>query len=168
MDDTSTNDNQIAVPFHMWEPDFSEGEPPTDSKVCGLCGREHERDTYAPPSPAAPSVEHYLRKSHGRYHCSCGDPNCVTYTHPPCHIQPGDTVKFKPVRDKRGYVVEYVHGGPRDRAVVKAVEWSERCQSGWMVTVWVIVAGYPQGYPKLEEWLDSGWLERVPAGTEGV
>jgi hypothetical protein len=77
-------------------------------------------------------------------------------------------VKFRPVRDKRGHVVEYAHGGPRDRAIVKAVEWSERCESGWMVTVWVIVAGYPQGYEKLEEWLDSGWLERMPSGTESA
>lgn len=30
------------IPPHEWEPDFSEGEPSPDSKVCGLCGREHE------------------------------------------------------------------------------------------------------------------------------
>lgn len=35
------------IPMHIWEPDFSEGEPALDSKLCGLCNTEHERDTYA-------------------------------------------------------------------------------------------------------------------------
>lgn len=32
---------QVATP-HRWEPDFSEGEPALDSKICGVCGKEHE------------------------------------------------------------------------------------------------------------------------------
>jgi len=31
-----------SPPPHEWEPDFSEGEPAHDSKICGFCGREHE------------------------------------------------------------------------------------------------------------------------------
>lgn len=49
--DATTYDEPIAggplryvhqIPPHVWEPDFSEGEPALDSKICGFCGREHE------------------------------------------------------------------------------------------------------------------------------
>jgi hypothetical protein len=31
-------------PFlHKWEPDFSEGEPASKSKICGICGREDDK-----------------------------------------------------------------------------------------------------------------------------
>lgn len=28
---------------HKWEPDFSEGEPEATSKICGVCGRDHNQ-----------------------------------------------------------------------------------------------------------------------------
>lgn len=34
--------NSSATTPHRWEPDFSEGEPALDSKICGVCGKEHE------------------------------------------------------------------------------------------------------------------------------
>jgi hypothetical protein len=32
----------VFYPIHEWEPDFSDGEPPLDSKTCGICGREDD------------------------------------------------------------------------------------------------------------------------------
>lgn len=39
--DTASEKEVTVTRSHSWEPDFSEGEPPSDNKTCGVCGTEH-------------------------------------------------------------------------------------------------------------------------------
>jgi hypothetical protein len=34
------------IPAHLWEPDFSNGEPEINSKTCGFCGLSHSENWF--------------------------------------------------------------------------------------------------------------------------
>jgi len=69
-----------------------------------------------------------------------------------CHVRVGDIVKFQ---------LNAPFCSPQDRAKVKEVVPNCRCESGFMVEVWFIIDGFPDGYSKMSEYVDSNWLERV-------